>query len=137
MDFWYGRDELLQKTLIGRYLPKVYTRPLQTAFAVAKFNKIHFLLVIQPLSGKLERPPAWGAPKYNIPLFQKVCVDEINEEAKKLEGMGIETHDLNAPDIFKGSVRDIFTDGTHLNAEGNRIVANKLFQLINDKWYGN
>ena len=137
MEFWYGKNEFAQKTLIGRYLPSILTVPLQTAFAVAKTNKIHFLSVIQPMSGGLAKYPEWDDPKYAIPLYQKSCLEQIKKEAEGMKKFGIDTLDLNARNVFNSASADIFLDGTHLNSEGNKIVANKLFQLISDKWRKN
>lgn len=134
--FFFSIIPNFSEAVIRKVIPIVYTQPLINAFAVANVRHIKFLSIIQPMSGAMSRKPGWGEAHYPnpVPVFQKVVNQILIEESKKLETYGIKTYNLNNINLFDQAREDIFTDGTHLTAEGNRIVANYLFKLIKEKW---
>jgi lysophospholipase L1-like esterase len=56
------------------------------------------------------------------------------EEAEKLKELNIRVHDLNDLAYFQDASNDIFLDTLHLSKEGNRLLANTVYRLLNETW---
>lgn len=134
--FWYSDLPDFQREMMKKVVPIVYTAPLIDAFAVAKIRNTPFLSVVQPLPVVVNRKPEWGSPRYKLPIYQKYGNQILMEEAKKLEGYGIKTYNLNSVNLFNQMQEDPFIDQTHLKPQANKIVARYLFELIQKEWHG-
>lgn len=129
-------DVALQKKIMRHILPFTYTDPLIQANAVAKAKNSPFLLVIQPMLGATDKVLNEEEKAIKpFPLYQRTCKEIFKEEARKLNARGIVTHDLNLKNLFKEVGTQIFNDPSHVNEEGNKIVASHLHQLIS-QWHG-
>jgi len=103
--------------------------------AIAEVNGSKFISVLQPaLSMKMENDvtdeerliiAVCGERSYgmaNYPVFVK----EIREQMEKYDWM----YDLS--DVFNGVNETVYRDNCHLNDYGNKIVANRMYEIIND-----
>ena len=110
---------------------------------VPEFSEVAFSMDKGQISGPVKTQFGWHVLKVEDrrkrepPPFENVR-GEIQEYAvrkaqtdfvKKLRAEGIETLDLSA--VFKDKTGNIFTTSTaHLNAEGSRVVAERIAQVI-------
>ena len=120
--------------VIEKVLPLMYTDPVLNAYVVSKTANAHFLSVIQPMMYIIGKETNWKALNFASFHFQKICVEKLRDEAKKLETYGIKVYNLNEinKDAYK---KDFFIDQAHLTAEGNRIAARSLFDIIKKEWH--
>ncbi len=131
------KDTALQKEVMKVVLPLIYTDPIIQAHAVAKVSRSPFLLVIQPMLGASDK--ALSVEEMAIqpfPSYQRTCTEMMKEEGKKLRAHGIVTNDLNRINLFRKVTERVFSDPSHVNELGNRIVASYLHQMIVKHWHG-
>jgi len=129
----YDYDNPDVPKVIEKVLPLVYTEPVLNTYAVSKTANAHFLSVIQPMMYITGKETNWKALNFASYHFQKTCVEELKDEARKLEAHGIKTYNLN--EINKnGYKKDFFIDQAHMTNEGNRTTARSLFEIIKKEW---
>jgi len=120
--------------VIKKVLPLVYTDPVLNAYTVSKTVSAHFLSVIQPMMYITGKETNWKAFNFASYDFQTRCVDNLLEEANKLEAYGIRTYNLN--EINKNAYKKgFFIDQAHLKKEGTEVVAHSLFDIVKKEWH--
>lgn len=128
----YDRDDPVVPKVLEKILPFVYTQPTLQAYAVARKKNIHFLSVIQPMIYVTGNGADWKERRIATHHFQKSCVDRLSTEARKLEGQGIATHNINEKNLLN---KELFWSQVHIKPAGNEIVARYLFELIKREWH--
>ncbi len=130
----YDHDNPDVPKVIEKVLPLVYTEPVLNTYAVSRTANAHFLSVIQPMMYITGKETNWKVLNFASYHFQKTCVEELKDEARKLETYGIKTYNLN--EINKnGYKKDFFIDQAHMTNEGNRTTARFLFEIIKKEWH--
>ena len=120
--------------VIEKVLPLMYTDPVLNAYVVSKTANAHFLSVVQPMMYITGKETNWKVLNFASFHFQKICVEKLEGEAKKLEPYGVKTYNLN--EINKeGYRKDFFIDQVHLKDKGTEFVAHSLFEIIKKEWH--
>lgn len=120
--------------VIEKVLPLMYTEPVLNAYAVSKTANAHFLSVIQPMMYITGKETNWKALNFASYHFQKICVEKLEGEARKLKLHGVKTYNLNEINK-KAYKKDFFIDQVHLKKEGTEVVAHSLFEIIKKEWH--
>ncbi len=149
--FFFSRrpaDAARRRAIMDRVVPLVYTNPLIDAAAVARARNIHFVNVLQPLIAGVDKPysryersvidhPAAKRPNYDSDAvqYEVTGLEVLRREAQALARLGIPTIDLNARnEVFRSVQEDVFIDPVHLNPLGARLVTERLFAHIRERW---
>lgn len=94
------------------------------------------IILVQPLLGTGNKILSPDEKKFfeSDPIgfnMENKLLDQLYLKSKSLEDKCVSTHDLT--NIFNGISEPIFYDQSHLNEYGNKIVADKIFELIDQK----
>lgn len=149
--FFFSRrpaDAALRRAIMDRVVPLVYTGPLVDAAAVARARNVRFVNVLQPLIAGVDKPysryertviehPAAKKPGHDSDAvqYEVTGLEILRREAQALARLDIPTIDLNAKnEVFRRVHEDVFIDPVHLNPLGARLVAERLFTHIRERW---